>query len=139
MGFTDTALGEFLKRVSSLNEDIVKRNAYTDSVLDQMVDLNLQQLDDGLYSDGTDTPDYAPSTSQIKRSQNKQSEYMNFDDTGKTRDSIEYRFDGRLTAYMDDEHNLLNEYSKNILGLTPQSISDVQEEIKENIIEQFKP
>ena len=139
MGFTDTALGAFLKRVSSLNEDTVKRNAYTDSVLDQMVDLNLQQLDDGLYSDGTDTPDYSPSTSQIKRSQNKQSEYMNFDDTGKTRDSIEYRFDGRLTAYMDDEHNLLNEYSKNILGLTPQSISDVQEEIKENIIEQFKP
>jgi len=139
MGFTDTALGAFLKRVSSLNEDTVKRNAYTDSVLDQMVDLNLQQLDDGLYSDGTDTPDYAPSTSQIKRSQNKQSEYINFDDTGKTRDSIEYRFDGRLTAYMDDEHNLLNEYSKNILGLTPQSISDVQEEIKENIIEQFKP
>lgn len=139
MGFMNTVLGSYLKKVTRLTEQSVKQNAYSQSVLDQMADLNNEQLDDGLYADGKDTPDYSPFTVQLKKAKGQQSEFMNFKDTGQTRESIEYLYNGNLRAVMNDRFDLLTDYSRSILGLTQQSISDVQEEIKENIREQFKP
>lgn len=139
MGFMDTALGAYLNKVTKLTEQSVKQFAYSDNVLAQMADLNNEQLDEGLYADGSDTQDYAPTTSQIKREKGQQSEWMTFKDTGETRESIEYVYNGNLRAVMNDKYDLLTNYSRSILGLTQESISDVQEEIKENIREQFKP
>lgn len=140
MGILDTALGEYVKRVARLTENKVKAVAYDDSVLRQMADLNNQQLTDGVYSDGSDTPDYSPYTIELKKIEGKIWQHMTFEDTGETRQSIRYVYrGGKLQVLINDRFNLLSEYSENIIGLTTNSISDVQEEILENIQEQFLP
>lgn len=137
-----TAFGIYVESVSKLTKEKVMKKAFSNSVLEQMKELNNNQLDDGLYSDNQPTPDYSPYTIQLKKRLGKIWQHMTFEDTGKTRDSIKYTYSGgRLKVEMNDYHDLtLNpEYSPNIIGLTPNSIEDVQSEILENIQEVFTP
>lgn len=140
MPFLNTRLGVYLNRVRKETVNSIMRHAYNERVLAQMEDLNTKQLDDGLYSDGKDTPDYSPYTRGIKRAEGKIFQYMTFEDTGETRKSIKYTYTGgKLKVSIEDYHNLLTTYSQNIIGLTMDSISNIQDEIIENIQEKFKP
>lgn len=141
MSFLNTRLGEYVNRTRRLTEVGVKNYAYSKRVLDEMKKLNLKQLDEGFYSDESHTPDYSPTTQFIKRSQGRDNWLiMNFEDTGQTRNSIEYDFkSGKLIVRIVDRYNLLEEYSQNIIGLTPLSIEHIQNEILKNIQEKFKP
>lgn len=142
MFLKDTAFGIYVDSISKLTNEKVMKKAFSQPVLDQMAELNNQQLDKGFYSDEEPTPDYAPYTIQLKKLQGKIWQHMTFDDTGKTRDSIKYTYSGgRLKVEMDDRFDLtLNpDYSPNIIGLTPNSIENVQVEILENIQEAFTP
>lgn len=134
--FKDTRIGDFARKGASLTINEVEQEAYSDSVLTQMGDLNEKQLDEGTYSDGTSTPDYAPYTIELKKLEDKIWQHMTFDDTGRTRDSIKYSFSGgRLSVYMEDRFGLIQQYSQNIVGLTDKSIDFLKPEILENIID----
>ena len=134
MGFLATRLGQFAKSISALSVEDIEREAYNDGVLATMADLNTEyQLDElGVFADGTDTPDYSPYTIDIKKAQNKLYSHMNFDDTGETRSSITYIYDGNLRVEFNDRFELQSKYG-NVFGLTSQSIEEIQPEITENI------
>ena len=134
MGFLSGRLGVFAQSIADLQVDEIEVQAYNDSVLDQMADLNTEyQLDElGVFSDGTETGEYSPYTVQIKRSENKLYSHMNFDDTGETRSSITYIYDGNLRVEFNDRFNLQSKYG-DVFGLTSQSIEIIQPEIMENI------
>ena len=134
MGFLATRLGQFAKSISALSVEDVEREAYNDGVLATMADLNTEyQLDElGVFANGTDTPDYSPYTIDIKKAQNKLYSHMNFDDTGETRSSITYIYDGNLRVEFNDRFELQSKYG-NVFGLTSQSIEQIQPEITENI------
>lgn len=138
MGFLNTKLGALAKNISKSKEKDYEKEAFNQSVLNQMADLNNEQLDEGVYADGTDTPDYAPYTIEIKKAQGKIWQHMNFKDTGETRESITYIFsNGKLTIRMNDMFNLLQNYSVEIIGLTSESIDFLKPEIIENIQEKI--
>lgn len=140
MGLKDTPFYKYIERVSKLTHTQIMSKAYSENVLAQMADLNLEQLDRGVYSDNQDTPDYSPYTIEIKKAQGKIWQHMTFDDTGETRRSIRYVYrGGKLQVLINDRFNLLRNYSENIIGLTQTSIADVQDEIRENIQEQIRP
>lgn len=140
MGFLSTRFGAYAKKMAKLTEKKVMQTAYTPSVLAQMADLNNQQLDEGLYADGRDTPDYSPFTIEIKRAKGQEWRFMTFYDTGETRNSIRYLVrNGKLVVTMNDRFNLMDEYSQNIIGLTANSIADVKDEIIEEIQSQMLP
>lgn len=134
MGFLSTRLGVFAQSIAGLQVDEIEVQAYNDSVLSQMADLNTEyQLDElGVFADGTETGEYSPYTAQIKRSENKLYSHMNFDDTGETRSSITYIYDGNLRVEFNDRFELQSKYG-NLFGLTSQSIEIIQPEIMENI------
>lgn len=131
-----TRLGEFVSSMANVKVLEVEKSAYNDSVLVQMADLNTKfQLDElGVFSDGTDTPDYSPFTIEMKKIENKLYSHMNFDDTGETRSSINYSFNGELRVDYQDRHNLESKYGP-VFGLAPKSIEEIQPEITENIID----
>lgn len=132
----DTVLGELISNLASITERDLIENAFNDSVLAQMYDLNQEQLDKGLFSDGSKTGEYAPYTIQIKQLRGQTWQYMTFFDTGYTRSTIEYQLGSSgIDIDMDDRHDLLEDYSINILGLTDNSINYINEEITENIID----
>lgn len=133
-GFLGTRFGIFVKAMAETKPYVLKKEAYNDSVLDQMADLNVElQLDElGVFADGTDVPDYAYSTIQMKKSENKRFDHMNFDDTGETRASINYTYEGRLMVNYTDRFGLVAKYGE-VFGLTSESIEEIQPEIIENI------
>lgn len=140
MGFLNTRFGAYARKMAKLSERKVMQKAYTPSVLAQMADLNTQQLDEGLFADNTDTPDYSPFTIEIKKALGQEWQFMTFYDTGETRNSIRYLVrGGKLVVTMNDQFNLMDEYSENIIGLTPNSIEDVKDEIIEEIQSQMLP
>lgn len=134
----DTVIGTMLRHFKSLNATNLWESAVNDNVTAQMYDLNQDQLDDGLFSDGTDTPEYAPVTRIIKQRQGKKSEFMNFHDTGYTRSTIDFEpnKDGVMVD-MVDRYDLLGGYSENIIGLTDESKDYLRDEIIENIQEKI--
>lgn len=134
MGVLNTLLGSFAKEISSLKVIDFEVAAYNDSVLTQMVDLNIDtQLDElGVFSDGSKTPDYSPYTIEMKKSEGKLYSHMNFDDTGETRESIDYIFDGELKVQYEDRFDLVGERGE-VFGLTDDSIDYLKPEITENL------
>lgn len=134
-----TPFGDFIRHLNKLTEDKLWQIAITNSVTAQMHDLNLQQLDKGYYSDGSDTPDYSMFTEQLKKAEGKIYQHMNFDDTGFTRSSIKYvRTKDGVKITIKDRYKLLQNYSENIIGLTNGSIEFLKDEIIENIQEAIK-
>ena len=134
-GILDTRLGTFAKAMANLSVSEIEAEGYNDSVLVQMADLNTKsQLDElGVFADGSPTPDYAYLTVQMKKAEGKRFDHMNFDDTGETRESITYIFDGmNLRVDWNDRFDLADNYGQ-IVGLTPQSIGYIQPEISQNI------
>lgn len=134
--FLDTKLGSFVKSMIDAKVSDIKNDAYSQSVLNEMADLNTQSqlLTIGVFADGTDTPDYSPYTKQLKGIANKPFEFMTFKDTGETHKSIEYTYSGGdLEVNFEDRFELEKQYGKPIFGLTKQSISEIQPEIMENI------
>lgn len=133
-GFLGTRLGIFVKAMAETKPSALKKEAYNDSVLDQMTDLNVEyQLDElGVFADGTDVPDYSPFTVQMKRAEGKRFDHMNFDDTGETRKSITYTYNGKLSVNYTDRFGLVAKYGQ-VFGLTMESIDEIQPEIIENI------
>ena len=133
-GFQGTRFGLFVAQMAKMKPSELKKSAYNDSVLAQMADLNTDsQLDDfGVFADGSDTPDYSPYTVQIKKAEGKIFSHMNFDDTGETRKSIKYTYEGKLNVNYSDRFGLVGRYG-NLFGLTENSIEEIKPEIIENI------
>ena len=134
MGFLSGRLGVFAQSIADLQVDEIEVQAYNDSVLDQMAELNTEyQLDVlGVFADGTETGEYSPYTVEMKQAENKLYSHMNFDDTGETRSSITYIYDGELRVEFNDRFKLQSKYG-NVFGLTSESIEIKQPEITENI------
>ena len=131
-----TVIGDMIRSLNRKTANGIWLGAMTNELMRQMKSLNLDtQLDEqGVYSDGTDTPEYSPFTQEIKERQGKIYEHMNFDDTGATRRSIEY--EGNILGVeigIDDYHDVLIDYSENIIGLTEQSKESLHEDIIKNI------
>ena len=99
-GILNTRLGAFVKAMATTTVLEIEKRAYDESVLDQMADLNTenQLMLDGVFADGTDTPDYAPRTKELKYLKGQPFDHMTFRDTGETHSSIEYSFNGELVA-----------------------------------------
>src|SRR5690554_4072928 len=98
-GFSGTRLGKFVNAMANAKVIDIEKEAYNDSVLDQMSDLNREQFNlHGLYPNGIDTPEYSPYTIELKAAKGQRYDHMTFRDTGQTQDSIEYFFNGALTA-----------------------------------------
>lgn len=139
MPFLSTRLGNLAKDNAKLTKDKVLRQAFDKSVLNQMADLNVEQLNQGIYSDGSDTPDYSPVTIELKKSAGQTWEYMTFKDTGQFHSSIMFGYGKGLKVFANDRYNLLEIYSPFILGLTGASIEDIKDEVIENIQQIFLP
>lgn len=130
-----TRLGKFVNAMASAKVLDIEKEAYNESVLAGMADLNteVQLMEQGVFADGTDTPDYSPFTIEIKQAKGQPYDHMTFRDTGETHSSIEYSFNnGELVANWEDKYELQENYGE-IVGLTSQSIKEIQPEITENI------
>lgn len=137
--FLNGKLGQLAQRGAKLNIYKVEGMAFKPQILARMDELNVSQLvNQGLYSDNTPTPRYSPLTKAIKRSEGKIYNHMTFRDTGKTLASITYEWHDGLLIYVNDRFNLLNKYSKNILGLTNSNKRMMYPKIKTNLINAIK-
>lgn len=137
MGLMDTRLGKFVDAMANAKVETIEKIAFNDSVLDQMADLNteVQLMEQGVYADGTDTPEYSPVTIELKQAKGQPYDHMTFRDTGETHSSIEYSFNnGELVANWEDDYELEENY-KAFVGLTPESMDELKPEIAENIRE----
>ena len=130
----DTRLGKFVNAMVNSTVLDIEKEAYNESVLDQMADLNteVQLMEQGVYADGTDTPEYSPFTIEIKQSKGQPYDHMTFRDTGETHSSIEYSFNGEIVANWEDRFELQENYN-DFVGLTPESMDELKPEIAENI------
>ena len=135
MGLMSTRLGKFVDAMASATVLDIEKEAYNESVLAQMADLNteVQLMEQGVFADGTDTPDYSPFTIEIKQAKRQPYDHMTFRDTGETHSSIEYSFNnGELVANWEDEYELEENYN-DFVGLTQESMDELKPEIAENI------
>jgi len=139
MSFSNTSFGILVRENARMTKDKVLKIAFDKSVLNQMADLNVEQLNEGIYADGSDTPDYAPFTIELKKAKGQTWEYMTFKDTGQFHSSIMYGYGKGLQVFANDRYNLLEIYSPFILGLTGNSIEDIKDEVIENIQGIFLP
>lgn len=134
----NTRLGSFVKSMATASVLDIETAAYNENVLVQMADLNKDQLnEEGLFVDGSDTPEYTPYTKKLKAEKGQPYEHMTFRDTGETQDSITYKFNGNLVADWTDFHNLEENY-KQIVGLASESMDFIKPEISENIRDHIK-
>lgn len=136
-----TILGDVVRKAQKVTADKLWLKAMDDEMMRKMKILNVHdQLDKkGIYADGTDTPDYAPITVEIKRREGKIWQHMNFRDTGETVNSIKYSpIKGGVKITLKDRHNLLQNYSPEIIGLTDENKQELHEPIIENIQKEIK-
>lgn len=143
-GFGGTRLGQFVKAIANTKALTVEYAAYDQNVLTQMANLNNDQMNEqGLFSDGTPTPDYTPYTIERKKEKGQRYDHMTFRDTGATQDSIIYLFNGDLVADWTDYNNIIGyllnrDIDSTPIGLTEESITEIQPEIIENITDYIK-
>src|SRR5690554_1258052 len=119
MGLMNTRLGKFVNAMANATVLDIEKEAYNDGVLATMADLNteVQLMEQGVFADGTDTPDYSPFTIEIKQGKGQPYDHMTFRDTGETHSSIEYSFNGEIVANWDDRFELQENYG-DLVGLT---------------------
>lgn len=136
-----TILGDVIRKAQKVTADKLWLKAMDDEMMRKMKILNVHdQLDKkGVYADGTPTPDYAPITVQIKRSEGAIWQHMNFNDTGETRASIKYSpIKGGIKITLNDRYDLLNTYSEEIIGLTQENKEALHEDIIKNVQKEIK-
>lgn len=141
--FLNTKLGSLISRVRGLSVETVEREAYNDSVLSQMSDLNTesQLYDKGVLADGSATGEYAPITIDFYKPLAEQmgrdgkTDHVTMKNTGELYSSINYKYEnGALRVEYDDPNDLESDYGV-FAGLTDESKGDIIPEVKENIID----
>lgn len=135
-----TVIGQLVRNAKKVTADKLWMKSMDDELMRKMKILNVHdQLDKkGVYSDGKDTPDYSPITIEMKKRENKLYSHMNFNDTGETRASIKYSpIKGGIEITLTDYHDLLTNYSPNIIGLTDENKESLHPTIIENIQNQI--
>ncbi len=139
MGLMGTRLGKFVNAMASARAETIEYAAYNQSVLTKMSELNREQMnEEGVFSDGSSTPDYAPFTVEEKKRKGQRYDHMTFRDTGGTQRSIVYLFNGDLVADWTDYNDILGYLSDKGLqstpiGLTQESMDELKPEIAENV------
>ena len=141
MGLMDTRLGKFVNAMANAKVSTIEYAAYNQSVLNNMSRLNREQMNDlGVFSDGSETPDYAPFTIQEKIRKGQRYDHMTFRDSGRTQQSIVYLFNGDLVADWIDYNGIIDYLNdRNIdstpIGLTQESMDELKPEIAKNVRE----
>jgi hypothetical protein len=137
---------ERFKKLSELDENQLIHDALEDTTLQaQIIDLNQKQLyDKGIQSDGTETGQYALKTIQYKQAFGDSwktpgnTSHITGNDTGETYDSmrVENKPDEfEITAI--DRNDFFKREPQG-LGLTEESIEEIQPEIAELIVNKIK-
>ena len=109
-----------------------------DQKTEMILDLNRQQLDQGLRADGTALPPYSPRTVKEKILMGKQSDPMNLEDTGSFRAKMGVRkYKDNLEIYSEDskEALLLGKYGE-VEGLTDQNKDVVSQSMIPDLIQE---
>lgn len=132
---------EVLDRAKNLDKDKLWRLAMDDEIQEHIIQMNTEdQLEeDGVFSDGTPTGEYAPTTIFYKRRKGDRYDHITFKDTGNFYDSWIVRVDktgftidadGQVSA----DTNLFTIYGENILGLTDENMEFFIKMLTENYI-----
>lgn len=112
-----------------------------DSQAPEMEEMNRRQLDQGLKSDGTRLPAYAPRTKKIKAILGQQTAPMNLRDTGSFQDHIKAKKYGKFLELQSDdvkEGKLVETYGEAILGLTEENEARIGEAALEEVNKELK-
>jgi hypothetical protein len=141
------ALINRMQKLQALNIGLLFTDALQNETLQaEIIDLNQKQLyDEGVQADGTPTGDYAPITIAhykplaFSQGRDGRSDHITGKDTGETYDSmrpvIAYN---AFTIEADDRNNIFKDLLPQGLGLTSESLTEIQPEICELIIEGIK-
>lgn len=107
-----------------------------DRQADYMVELNRDQLEDGMRSDGSQLPPYSPATVEIKNAKGQQTQPMNLRDTGSWQGRLHVKkYDKYMEIISDDpkEGKLIERFGENIEGLTDENIDKVRDRAFDDI------
>lgn len=132
---------EVLDRAKNLDTDKLWTVAMDEEIQDHIIQMNTEdQLEeDGVFSDGTPTGDYAPTTISYKRRKGDRYDHITFKDTGNFYDSWTVRvdktgFDINAQGQVSADTNLFTIYGENILGLTDENMQFFIKMLTDNYI-----
>ena len=134
------------KKLSQIDENQLMHDVLDDETLQaQIIDLNQHQLyDEGLQADGTETGHYALKTMQYKEAYGDSRRtpgnisHITGNDTGETYDSMKVQNMPDSFLITADDRNDFGAREPNFLGLTEESIAEIQPQIIEGMIEKIK-
>ena len=107
-----------------------------------MEDLNVQQMEQGINSEGNRIlPEYAPSTKAIKRKKSQPVDKVTLKDTGQFHSQVRvkrYPSKKELVSYDSKSEKLQTKYGPEILGLTDENMTIIKENMKPLMISDIR-
>lgn len=140
----NTRIGDLINTLSGVNESLLWQNAGNDwEVKQSIADIQREQLRAGERPDGTNFPDYSDVSVNVY---GKPAGAIQWYDDGEFYDSIEPVFTeetielGQAVTTGDNGEtiNLEIDYNEEILGIQENNLQPIQEQIKQNYIEQLR-
>ncbi len=139
-------LTQVLMNAMALTDDIVEEAIDTEDTKELIIKMNTQDqlYEKGILADGGYLPDYSPFTVEEKKMKGQRTDHMTLQDTGAMKETERVVFGGgefKMTMNtVKDGEDLQERYRGygEIVGLTSESMSKLQEHSKPKIIRKTK-
>lgn len=132
---------KFLDNIINLDQDLIIGNILKDKDFQRfIIDLNTEEqlFEQGIDSLGVSLGEYSDFTKAVKKVKGQRLDHITLEDTGEFYKSFAIKVqNGGFLIVADgqkDDTNLFEEYGKEILGLTDESLQIVIDAIKEKLI-----